>query len=143
MMRPQLVERVLDEKGKLLLKSEPVLHRSVLERRTAEQIGRMMRMTVTSGTAKKFFFDDKATPSCRGGGRRQDRHLEQGSGHHAATPGGSASRRRRRQDRGGGAAGESPKWRIKAGYVGRGAAPLPFTKPKPRTGARRRSRRQH
>jgi cell division protein FtsI/penicillin-binding protein 2 len=133
MMRPQIVERVLDEKGKLLLKSEPVLHRSVLERRTADQIARMMRQTVTSGTAKKFFFDEKGNPFLPG--------VE------VAAKTGTLSKER--PYRGytwwiGFAPANapkiavaalivnSPKWRIKAGYVGREALRhYLFTKPSP------------
>jgi peptidoglycan glycosyltransferase len=122
MMRPQLVERVLDEKGKLLLKSEPVLHRSVLERRTAEQIARMMRMTVTSGTAKKFFFDDKGNPFLPGvevaaktGTLSKERPYRGytwwvGFAPAAAPKIAVAA-----------LLVNSPKWRIKAGYVGREA----------------------
>lgn len=131
MMRPQIVERVLDEKGKLLMKSEPVLHRSVLERRTADQIARMMRYTVSSGTAKKFFFDEKGNPFLPG--------VE------VAAKTGTLSKER--PYRGytwwvgfapanapkiavAALVVNSPKWRIKAGYVGREALRhYLFTKP--------------
>jgi cell division protein FtsI/penicillin-binding protein 2 len=122
MMRPQIVERVLDAKGKVLLKSEPVLHRSVIERRTADQIARMMRGTVTSGTARKFFFDEKGNPFLPG--------VE------VAAKTGTLSKER--PYRGytwwvgfapanapkiavAALVVNSPKWRIKAGYVGREA----------------------
>ena len=122
MMRPLLVDRVLDQKGKVVLKSEPVLHRSVLERRTAEQIARMMRMTVTTGTAKKFFFDEHGAPFLPG--------VE------VAAKTGTLSKER--PYRGytwwigfapasapkiavAALVVNSPKWRIKAGYVGREA----------------------
>jgi cell division protein FtsI/penicillin-binding protein 2 len=62
MMRPYLVDRIVDPAGKPLSRTEPVLHRNVIERRTAELLGRMMRTTVTHGTAKKSFFDDKGNP---------------------------------------------------------------------------------
>jgi cell division protein FtsI/penicillin-binding protein 2 len=122
MMRPLLVDRVLDQKGKTVLKSEPVVHRSVLERRTADQIARMMRLTVTSGTAKKFFFDDHGNPFLPG--------VE------VAAKTGTLSKER--PYRGytwwvgfapasapkiavAALVVNSPKWRIKAGYVGREA----------------------
>ena len=57
MMRPQMIEQIVDSKGNLVSRSEPELHRAVIERRTAEQVGRMMRTTVTHGTAHKTFFD--------------------------------------------------------------------------------------
>lgn len=137
MMRPQIVERVLDDQGKLLLKSEPVLHRSVLERRTAEQIARMMRVTVTTGTAKKFFFDDHGNPFLPG--------VE------VAAKTGTLSKER--PYRGytwwvgfapasapkiavAALVVNSPKWRIKAGYVGREALRhYLFTKPSKSAGS--------
>jgi peptidoglycan glycosyltransferase len=62
MMRPYMVERIVDAKGRPVSRTEPTLHRHVIERRTAELLGRMMRTTVTSGTAKKTFFDSKGNP---------------------------------------------------------------------------------
>lgn len=135
MMRPQLVDRVLDDKGATLVKSAPELHRSVLERKTADQLARMMRTTVTSGTAKKFFFDDHGNPFLPG--------VE------VAAKTGTLSKER--PYRGytwwvGFAPANapkiavavllvnSPKWRIKAGFVGREALRhYLFTKPKPET----------
>jgi peptidoglycan glycosyltransferase len=122
MMRPQIVERVLDEKGKVLLRSEPVMYRSVIERKTADRLSRMMRVTVSQGTAKKFFFDDKGNPFLPG--------VE------VAAKTGTLSKER--PYRGytwwigfapanapkiavAALVVNSPKWRIKAGYVGREA----------------------
>ncbi|HEX6240869.1 MAG TPA: penicillin-binding transpeptidase domain-containing protein, partial [Polyangiales bacterium] len=108
--------------GKLLLKSEPALHRSVLERRTAEQIARMMRLTVTTGTAKKFFFDDHGNPFLPGvevaaktGTLSKERPYRGytwwiGFAPAAAPKIAVAA-----------LVVNSPKWRIKAGYVGREA----------------------
>ncbi len=59
MMRPQVVDRIVDSRGKLVSRTEPELHRSVIERRTAELLTRMMRTTITQGTARKTFFDAK------------------------------------------------------------------------------------
>jgi cell division protein FtsI/penicillin-binding protein 2 len=122
MMRPQIVDRVLDEKGNVLLRSEPVMYRSVIERKTAERLGRMMRVTVAQGTAKKFFFDAKGNPFLPG--------VE------VAAKTGTLSKER--PYRGytwwigfapanapkiaiAALVVNSPKWRIKAGYVGREA----------------------
>lgn len=120
MMRPQLVDRVLDARGRVLFKSEPSLHRSVLERRTAEQIARMMRVTVSAGTARKYFFDEKGNPYL--------------PGFEVAAKTGTLSKERpyrgytwwigfapAQKPRIAVAAlvVNSPKWRIKAGYVGR------------------------
>jgi peptidoglycan glycosyltransferase len=122
MMRPQLVDRVLDERGRALLKSEPSVHRSVLERATADQLARMMRATVTQGTARKYFFDARGTPFLPG--------VE------VAAKTGTLSKERPYRGYSwwvGFAPAEapkiaiavllvnSPKWRIKAGYVGREA----------------------
>jgi penicillin-binding protein A len=62
MMRPLMVDKILGPGGRLVSRSEPQLHRSVIERRTAERLGRMMRMTVTRGTARKTFFDARGNP---------------------------------------------------------------------------------
>jgi cell division protein FtsI/penicillin-binding protein 2 len=62
MMRPQIVDRIVDASGKLVSRAEPELHRSVLERRTADLLARMMRTTVAQGTARKTFFDAKGNP---------------------------------------------------------------------------------
>lgn len=62
MMRPQIIDRILDAGGETVSTFEPALHRSVIERRTAERLGRMMRTTVTQGTAHKVFFDPKGLP---------------------------------------------------------------------------------
>jgi cell division protein FtsI/penicillin-binding protein 2 len=122
MMRPLLVERVLDERGKLLSKSEPALHRGVLERRTADQLAQMMRATVTQGTARKYFFDTHGVPVLPGievaaktGTLSQERPYRGYSWWLGFAPV---------------AAPKialavllvnDPKWRIKAGYVGREA----------------------
>jgi cell division protein FtsI/penicillin-binding protein 2 len=94
----------------------------VIERKTAERLSRMMRITVAQGTAKKFFFDEKGNPFLPG--------IE------VAAKTGTLSKER--PYRGytwwiGFAPANapkiaiaallvnSPKWRIKAGYVGREA----------------------
>jgi peptidoglycan glycosyltransferase len=62
MMKPYVVERILSPNGNLLARTEPALHRTVLERRTAELLGQMMRTTVTQGTARKTFYDERGQP---------------------------------------------------------------------------------
>jgi cell division protein FtsI/penicillin-binding protein 2 len=62
MMRPYMVERIVDARGRPVSRTEPTLHRNVIERRTAELLGRMMRTTITQGTARKTFFDSKGNP---------------------------------------------------------------------------------
>lgn len=59
MMRPIAVESVTNGAGNVVYEAEPRLHRAVLERRTADLIGRMMRSTVTRGTARKSFYDSQ------------------------------------------------------------------------------------
>jgi cell division protein FtsI/penicillin-binding protein 2 len=62
MMRPYVVDKILDPKGQLLARSGPELHRAVLERKTAETLARMMRTTVSQGTARKSFYDQRGVP---------------------------------------------------------------------------------
>jgi peptidoglycan glycosyltransferase len=62
MMRPYIVDRVRDAGGRVLIKSEPQLHRTVLEKRHADALARMMRGTVSQGTARKSFFDPRGQP---------------------------------------------------------------------------------
>jgi len=62
MMRPYIIDHIADAKGRSIARTEPELHRTVIERRTAEQLARMMRTTVTQGTARKTFYDDRGNP---------------------------------------------------------------------------------
>jgi len=62
MMRPHIIDRIVDEQGHAVSHTEPELHRAVIERRTAEQIAKMMRTTVTHGTARKIFYDQRGNP---------------------------------------------------------------------------------
>ncbi len=62
MMRPYIIDRIVDAKGDAVSQTEPELHRSVIERRTAEQVGQMMRTTITQGTARKTFYDHRGHP---------------------------------------------------------------------------------
>ena len=62
MMRPELVDRVLDAEGRTLYQSEPVLHRKVTDPQTAQQLGLMLRATVAQGTARRAFHDARGRP---------------------------------------------------------------------------------
>lgn len=62
MPRPSMVERVVGPGGKVLHEREPAPFRSVIPRSTARVVGRMMRRTVTHGTAHGAFFDDAGNP---------------------------------------------------------------------------------
>lgn len=122
MMRPQVVDRIVDASGKVVSRAEPELYRSVLERRTADLMARMMRTTVAQGTARKTFFDAKGNPFLPG----------------VEVAGKTGTLSKERPYRGytwfvGFAPAEapkvavaalivnSPKWRIKAAYLGREA----------------------
>jgi cell division protein FtsI/penicillin-binding protein 2 len=122
MMRPQIVERVLSAQGKVLLRSEPVMYRSVIERKTAERLARMMRVTVSQGTAKKFFFDEKGNPFLPGvevaaktGTLSKERPYRGYSWWIGFAPANAP------KIAVAALVVNSPKWRIKAGYVGREA----------------------
>ena len=62
MMRPELVERVVDAEGRTLYQSEPALHRKVTDPGTAQQLGVMLRATVAQGTARRAFHDARGRP---------------------------------------------------------------------------------
>ncbi len=62
MMRPHIIDRIVDGQGRVIARTEPAQHRSVIERRTAELLARMMQKTTTHGTARKTFFDPKGNP---------------------------------------------------------------------------------
>jgi len=62
MMRPHIIDHIVDDTGHTVSRTEPELHRAVIERRTAEQVAKMMRATVTHGTARKIFYDSHGNP---------------------------------------------------------------------------------
>lgn len=66
MMRPALVEQVVDPAGRTLFRSEPAVHRKVTEPHTAEQLATMMRATVEQGTCRRTFHDARGRPLLRG-----------------------------------------------------------------------------
>lgn len=62
MMRPYVVDALRDERGRVVMRGEAQLHRTVLERRHADALGKMMRATVTQGTGRKSFYDPRGQP---------------------------------------------------------------------------------
>lgn len=62
MQRPSMIDRVVDRQGNVISQHTPSAFRSVIERRTAEQVSRMMERTVTHGTARSAFHDEHGTP---------------------------------------------------------------------------------
>jgi penicillin-binding protein A len=62
MMRPYMIDELRDEQGRVVMRGEAQLHRTVLERRHADALGKMMRATVTYGTGRKSFYDPRGQP---------------------------------------------------------------------------------
>lgn len=62
MQRVSMIERLTDRNGKVVAEHEPRAYRSVIERRTAELVSRMMERTVTHGTARSAFYDERGNP---------------------------------------------------------------------------------
>jgi peptidoglycan glycosyltransferase len=62
MMRPELVDSVLDANGQTLFKAEPELYRKVMEPHIAAQLGQMMTATVKQGTCRRTFRDARGRP---------------------------------------------------------------------------------
>ena len=53
-MRPYIIDYMLDEKGNIVNKTEPVVRRKVISENTSRRINAMMRRTVETGTGKKL-----------------------------------------------------------------------------------------
>lgn len=122
MMRPYVVERVEDAQGRVLQRSEPDAFRDVLGRQTAALLAEMMEATVTRGTAKKTFFDDQGhafLPGIKVAGKTGTLSEEQPYRGYTWWIGFAPA------DEPALAVAalvvNSPKWRIKATYVGREA----------------------
>lgn len=62
MPRATMVDRVIGADGDPLYAFTPTAYRRVLSNATAERVGRMMRRTVSSGTARSAFFDERGQP---------------------------------------------------------------------------------
>lgn len=62
MPRASLVDQVIDRDGRLVWEHRPQIHRQVIGSLTAGALNRMMRRTVTHGTARRAFRDERGTP---------------------------------------------------------------------------------
>ena len=62
MPAPRIIEKAVDSQGVPLVLAKNVSHR-VLDRTVAEQVGRMMQLTTTMGTARHSFRDRKGNPT--------------------------------------------------------------------------------
>ena len=62
MMRPYVVDEVIDARGGSPYRAEPTPFRSVIPQSTARVLGRMMEHTVQRGTARRAFFDQEGRP---------------------------------------------------------------------------------
>jgi cell division protein FtsI/penicillin-binding protein 2 len=62
MQRPSMVDEVVDATGRVLDRHEPRAFRSVIGAGTARVVGRLMRRTVTHGTARRAFYDPRNRP---------------------------------------------------------------------------------
>jgi cell division protein FtsI/penicillin-binding protein 2 len=59
MPRATLVDQVIDANGGVSYRAEPEVFREVIPRATARSVNEMMRNTVRSGTARRYFFDQR------------------------------------------------------------------------------------
>ncbi len=62
MPRASIVDSVLDAEGHVVYEQRPEAHRQVVPRRTARALNRMMRRTVSRGTARRAFHDERGVP---------------------------------------------------------------------------------
>jgi penicillin-binding protein A len=62
MMRPELVDQVLDAQGNVISRSAPALYRKVTEPHIAAQLGQMLQSTVKQGTSRRTFHDARGRP---------------------------------------------------------------------------------
>jgi peptidoglycan glycosyltransferase len=62
MPRASMVSEVIDAEGHVVYTHRPTIHREVIGRLTARSLGRMMRRTVSHGTARRTFHDDRGNP---------------------------------------------------------------------------------
>lgn len=54
LMKPYIIDYMLDEKGNIVNKTEPVVRRKVISENTSRRVNAMMRRTVETGTGKKL-----------------------------------------------------------------------------------------
>jgi peptidoglycan glycosyltransferase len=62
MPRASMVDQVIDRDGHVVWDHVPRVHREVIGRRTARALDRMMRRTVSRGTARRAFHDERGVP---------------------------------------------------------------------------------
>jgi peptidoglycan glycosyltransferase len=62
MPRAAVVDHVIDADGHVVHRFEPQTYRQVIGRDTADALNRMMRLTVSRGTARRAFHDDRGRP---------------------------------------------------------------------------------
>ncbi len=62
MPRASMVDRVIDRRGRVVHEHRAAPFRSVVGRLTARSLNRMMRLTVTRGTARRTFHDPQGRP---------------------------------------------------------------------------------
>ncbi len=62
MPRASMVSEVLDAEGHVVYSHRPTTFREVVGRLTARSLNRMMRRTVSHGTARRTFFDEQGRP---------------------------------------------------------------------------------
>jgi cell division protein FtsI/penicillin-binding protein 2 len=62
MMRPTIVDSVVDEHGRELWRREPALYRKTVEPQVAAQMTTLMRATVMQGTSRRTFHDGRGRP---------------------------------------------------------------------------------
>ena len=56
-MKPQLVKEIIDNKGRIVSKSEPAIVRQVISKDTAEQMRNMLEKAVSNGVYSKAYVD--------------------------------------------------------------------------------------
>lgn len=62
MPRAAMVDELIDAEGHVVYAHRPSIHREVIGRLTARALNRMMRRTVSHGTARRTFHDDRGNP---------------------------------------------------------------------------------
>lgn len=62
MPRASMIDEVIDADGHVVYTHRPAVHREVIGRLTARALGRMMRRTVSHGTARRTFHDERGNP---------------------------------------------------------------------------------
>ena len=66
MLRPYIVDQLVDEKGEVIYRAEPKYVAQTVNEETAQQLVRALRDTTTKGTARKSFRSRGGVPALRG-----------------------------------------------------------------------------